>query len=59
MAAPVGNKFALGNGGGRPAHFETPEDLQVKCIAFFNHCIEQKEKATITGLKECKAQSCE
>lgn len=50
MAPPVGNKFALGNGGGRPAHFETPEDLQAKCISYFDYCIEQKEKATITGL---------
>lgn len=50
MAAPIGNKYALGNEGGRPAHYETPEDLHKKCIAFFDGCIEKGEKATITGL---------
>lgn len=50
MAAPVGNKYALGNKGGRPAHYETPEDLHKKCIAFFKNCNKNKEKATITGL---------
>lgn len=50
MAAPIGNKFAVGNGGGRPAHYETPDDLQNKCIAFFDDCTEKGVKATITGL---------
>lgn len=50
MAAPQGNKYAIGNEGGRPAHYETPEELHIKCIAFFEHCIEKGEKATITGL---------
>jgi hypothetical protein len=46
----AGNKYALGNNGGRPAHYETPEALQQECIAYFDHCINQKEKATVTGL---------
>lgn len=50
MAAPVGNKYAIGNEGGRPAHYESPEELHIKCIAFFDSCIESGEKATITGL---------
>lgn len=50
MAAPVANKFALGNNGGRPAHYETPEALRDKCIAFFDDCNAQGVKATITGL---------
>ena len=50
MAAPVGNKYALGNEGGRPAHYETPDELHKKCIAFFDFCIDKGEKATITGL---------
>jgi hypothetical protein len=45
-----GNKYALGNNGGRPAHYETPESLRDACIAFFDHCFDQKEKATVTGL---------
>jgi hypothetical protein len=45
-----GNKYALGNNGGRPAHYETPEELREKCIAFFERCEEKKEKATVTGL---------
>lgn len=50
MAAPKGNKFALGNNGGRPPVFETPEQLEEKCLEYFNSCIENGEKATITGL---------
>jgi len=50
MAAPKGNKFALGNTGGRPAHFETPEELEKKCAEYFTHCQDNEEKPTITGL---------
>lgn len=50
MAAAIGNKYALGNEGGRPAHYETPDELHKKCIAFFEHCIEKREKITVTGL---------
>ena len=44
------NKFELGNLGGRPPHYDNPEVLESKCLDFFNYCIENKEKATITGL---------
>lgn len=50
MAAPMGNKFALGNGGGRPAHYETAEELRNAVVIFFDHCTENGIKATITGL---------
>lgn len=50
MAAPVGNKYALGNSGGRPAHYSLPEDLRDAVISFFDFCTENNEKATITGL---------
>jgi len=38
MAAPKGNKFALGNTGGRPPHFETPKELQKAINRYFNKC---------------------
>lgn len=50
MAAPFGNKFALGNSGGRPVYYETPEELRTACLQYFEYCKENIEKATITGL---------
>jgi hypothetical protein len=50
MAAPKGNKFALGNQGGRPPKYDNPIELEAKCIEYFTKCIEDEEKATITGL---------
>jgi len=51
MAAPIGNKFALGlSTSGRPPRFETPDMLESKCMEYFKQCIENKEKPTITGL---------
>jgi len=50
MAAPKGNNFALGNTGGRPPHFETPEELITACTKYFQDCIDEKEKITVTGL---------
>ena len=44
------NKFSLGNTGGRPPIFETPEELEEKCAEYFRYSIENNEKATITGL---------
>lgn len=49
-AAPKGNKYALGNNGGRPPVFKHPEDLENKCIEYFTKCEKENEKATITGL---------
>jgi hypothetical protein len=38
MGAPKGNKYALGNDGGRPAKFETVEQLQGIINSFFESC---------------------
>lgn len=50
MGAPKHNLFALGNNGGRPKVFETPNDLEKECTEYFEWCIENKEVLTITGL---------
>ncbi len=50
MAAHKDNKYALGNNGGQPPIFATPEDLESKCLEYFEYCIKNKEKRTITGL---------
>ena len=51
MPAPKGNKYALGLlTSGRPAYFVSPEILLDKVNMYFNYCIENDEKATITGL---------
>lgn len=50
MAAPHGNKYALGNTGGRPPVFETPDDLIKEVNAYFAYCVDKGEKVTITGL---------
>lgn len=51
MPAPKGNKYALGlTTNGRPPVFESNEELEDKCISYFNHCEENDVKATITGL---------
>lgn len=49
MAAPKGNKFALGNTG-KPPMYKTTNELTNKITQYFNNCIDDKEKATITGL---------
>ena len=50
MAAPKGNKYALGNEGGRPPIYESPEQLKEWVNKYFLYCTEEHEKATITGL---------
>ncbi len=50
MAAPVGNKFAVGNNGGRPPLYGNVEDLKIKCNEYFQQCADNFEKATVTGL---------
>lgn len=51
MAAPEKkNIFTLGNVGGRPAHFETPEALENKIEEYFEFCLTDKVNITITGL---------
>lgn len=50
MAAPKNNLYALGNTGGAPRKYETPEDLEARCDEYFKFCIETKENPKITGL---------
>jgi hypothetical protein len=50
MAGSKGNKNAVGNNGGKPPFYDTPEEMQAACDAYFAKCIEDKEPATITGL---------
>jgi len=51
MGAPKGNKFALGiTTNGRPPVFESPKELEEKCFEYFKHCVDEKEKPTITGV---------
>lgn len=46
MSAPVGNKYALGNNGGRPPMFTSASEIETLCQAYFD----QPGKHTITGL---------
>jgi len=50
MAAEVGNKYAIGNNGGRPPIWGSVEELNEKITTYFNDCKDQNIKATITGL---------
>jgi len=63
MAAPEGNKFAVGNNGGRPPIFESPEAMVVKITEYFDSCTLKRitdeegeedvyygEPLTVTGL---------
>lgn len=52
MPAPKGNKNALGNEGGRPALFSSPEELQAKVDAYFNGGANKKEYPTLAGSVE-------
>jgi hypothetical protein len=45
------NKFKFNiTKNGRPPHFDTPEDLENKCFEYFQQCILEGEKASITGM---------
>ena len=50
MAAPKYNLFALGNNGGRPPHFKTPEDLEKKVNEYFEFCIDNKTECAVSAL---------
>lgn len=50
MAAPKHNLYALGNNGGRPAHYEKPEDLESKVNEYFEFCIENKMECAVSAL---------
>lgn len=49
-AAHKGNKYALGNKGGVSPMYESKEALENTIQEYFDMCIEDKEKATVTGL---------
>lgn len=45
MGAPKGNKFALGNKGGAPPHYESAEELATAIQEYFEYCKgEEKEE---------------
>lgn len=50
MAAPKGNKNALGNDGGRPALFNSPQELQSMVDAYFNGGANLREYPTAVGI---------
>jgi hypothetical protein len=52
MAAPKGNKNAIGNNGGRPALFKTPDELQLKVDEYFNGGAHKKQYPTAVGIVE-------
>jgi hypothetical protein len=49
MPAPKGNKFAVGNAGGRPRLFQSPEAFEEKANAYFAQ-ITSEERPTLAGL---------
>ena len=50
MSAAKGNKYAIGNEGGKPPYYDNPKDMQKACDEYFETCKENKEPYTITGL---------
>jgi hypothetical protein len=50
MGAPKGNVYALGNKGGRPPMYDSPEELATQVNSYFGYCKKSDIKATITGL---------
>jgi len=49
MAALKGNKNAVGNKGGRPALFKSPEELQSKIDEYFNGGAHKRTFITLSG----------
>lgn len=50
MAGKGKNNFTSGPGAGRPAYYETPEDLQKQVLNYFQECDSEGIKTTVTGL---------
>ena len=51
MAYSKDNNYAKGKtDNGRPPTFKTPKSLELKCLSFFEYCIDNSVKPTITGL---------
>lgn len=51
MAAPKGNKFAVGANGGRPPHYKTPEEMQAAFDEYFIY-IEGEKKIVKQTVKD-------
>lgn len=52
MAAPIGNKYAVGNNGGRPPIYNNPEDLISACEEYFTYIEGEFEEQTIKAKDE-------
>jgi len=50
MAAPKGNKYALGNNGGRPRKFDSAADVYEQGTIYIDDILEQGKPLTFTGL---------
>jgi hypothetical protein len=50
MSAPKGNKNAIGNNGGRPSLFKTPDELQLKIDEYFNGGANARKYPTAAGI---------
>ncbi len=50
MAAHKGNKYALGNDGGRPPIYDSPEKLQENIDKYFDSFADKDEYPTSSGL---------
>lgn len=44
MAAPKGNKFAVGNNGGSPPIYSDPKEVEEKCEQYFEYIKGEKDK---------------
>lgn len=52
MSAPKGNKNAIGNNGGRPALFNSSDELQSKIDEYFDGGAHKKKYSTLAGIVE-------
>lgn len=57
MAAAVGNKYAVGNNGGRPPLYETPQDLLLACDEYFEYIKGEKGTEEIDNAKTGKKET--
>jgi hypothetical protein len=52
MAAPKGNKNAIGNNGGRPALFNSSKELQLKIDEYFENGAHKRQYPSSNGIIE-------
>lgn len=55
MSAPKGNKYAIGNTGGRPRIYDDPDELAREVDAYFVYCEGESHEEEIT-IKDPKTQ---